>query len=119
MLNYVRRKGITFGDRVESSKRGFQARRGRKTVTAANFNAKILSRRRRQIEAAVRKEIKGVNSAELRAQKAAAFLIGRSIGRRGVRALLLFSRVLFVKRGAINHTKANIEREIGALLRAS
>lgn len=118
MLALVIRKGLTLADVRERASHAASLRSlPRKPQVNTLANIRELARRRKSTERRMKiytKANKG--SRELSRQKQLAFLIGRSIGRKGIKAPLLFSRVQFVRRGAYNRAVGNIERRIAALI---
>lgn len=112
MLALVRRKGLT----LRPGRRGATGIRNKGTkgkFRQKPEHVKALAARR----ATLRRRFARLRpSKQLSAQKSLAFLIGRSIKRRGIKAPRLFTRVLFTKRGAINRTTLNITRGIARLI---
>jgi len=111
MLAYVRRKNM----RLSRTRRAKRTIRQAKPVKAKVLESNIAIIKKR-LRATKRLMATLPRNALLSEQKSLAFLIGRSIQRRGIKAPRLFTRVLFVKRGAINHAVSQIEKGIAGLI---
>lgn len=115
LLAWVRRKGLRANNpRTRSIRsRGFVGRPSKQAQRQSVANARILARRRDVL----RQKVSRLRPTKLLSeQRSIAYLIGRAIKRRGIKAPRLFTRVLFVKRGAILKTLASISRGIADLI---